>query len=288
MIATVAFLCLIFGHASAQLLYKIEGNGLEKPSYLFGTHHMASLAVVDSLNLRDYVDRVDQIVGEVDMMQDPMQMYGSLTKYMKAPADSTLTKLIEPSTFEELDKEFRKWSGGLSLKMFDAFKPMVSTTVITEGIMKRLIPDFDANNQLDSYVMRLGAEKGKGIKGLETPEFQAATLFNSTPITAQIEDLVEVLTDPETGIEMAEKLNKAYYAGDLEGMMKLGDEESLHPEFEDALLTRRNANWLEQLPDLMSENASLIVVGALHLPGPDGLIEGLRKKGFVVEVEGGR
>ena len=36
-------------NANAQLLWKISGNGLEKPSYILGTHHLAPLSIKDSI-----------------------------------------------------------------------------------------------------------------------------------------------------------------------------------------------------------------------------------------------
>ena len=46
----------------------------------------------------------------------------------------------------------------------------------------------------------------------------------------------------------------------------------------------RNRKWLDQLPSIMEEKSSFIAVGCLHLPGDDGLIEGLRKQGYSVEA----
>lgn len=48
------------------------------------------------------------------------------------------------------------------------------------------------------------------------------------------------------------------------------------------ILYRRNAEWMEKLPAIIEETPSFIVVGALHLAGPSGIIEALKSKGYVV------
>ena len=55
--------------AQAQLLWKVSGNGLQKPSYIFGTHHYAPLTVLDSVpQIRQVQNDVEQVCGEVDIL----------------------------------------------------------------------------------------------------------------------------------------------------------------------------------------------------------------------------
>ena len=57
-------------NANAQLLWKISGNGLEKPSYILGTHHLAPLSIKDSIaGLPEAVDGTSQVYGEVVMSE---------------------------------------------------------------------------------------------------------------------------------------------------------------------------------------------------------------------------
>ena len=74
------------------------------------------------------------------------------------------------------------------------------------------------------------------------------------------------------------------FLGFTDAMLELNEEEGdPSSEFEKALTEKRNADWLTQLPLLMNDNPSFIAVGALHLAGPKGVIEGLRNHGFTVE-----
>ena len=61
-------LCITLG-AQAQLLWKVSGNGLDRPSYVIGTHHLAPLSVKDSIaNLQQAIDQTEQVYGEIVMV----------------------------------------------------------------------------------------------------------------------------------------------------------------------------------------------------------------------------
>lgn len=270
--------------ASAQIFYKIEGNGLEKPSYIFGTHHMAPISIVEKYNLDNYLDQVEQIVGEMDLTVDQMTMALAMQPFMIAPSDSTLSKVISPEDFAEISQQFAKYSPipGATLAMFEPMKPMVVQTNVMVGIMAQLIPDFNPENQLDTYFMKKGDEAGKKVVGLETPEFQAEMLFSKTPISVQAQDLVDLLKNPEEGIEDMDKVTQAYMNEDLNALLQLSEEEESNPEFMLMILDNRNAEWLKKLPGIMSDSPSFIAVGALHLVGDKGVLEGLKKQGYTL------
>ncbi|MCH5232586.1 MAG: TraB/GumN family protein [Muribaculaceae bacterium] len=279
-LATVILLGI---NCKAQIFYKISGNGLEKPSYIFGTHHLAPLSILDQYNMDAYFDLVDQIVAELDLTQDQMAIAMAMQPYMLAPADSTLSKVISPEDFAEISETFKQYSPipGVELSMFEPMKPAVVTTNVTVGIMAKLLPDFNPEQQLDTYFMITGADKDKEIIGLETPEFQAEQLFNFTPISQQAKDLVELLKDPEKNIDKAKELNEAYMAGDLNAIEALKEDED-DDDFEQILVVERNREWLKKLPGIMADGPSLIVVGALHLPGEEGVLTGLRTQGYTI------
>lgn len=70
---------------------------------------------------------------------------------------------------------------------------------------------------------------------------------------------------------------------DIEGMLKMASEtEGMTAEFSDLLLDNRNKNWIPEITRLAKEKPSFFGVGALHLPGENGVIKLLRKAGFSV------
>lgn len=281
-IASLLLICAL--PASAQVLYKVEGNGLTQPSYVFGTHHLAPLSVVETFGAAAPFNEATQVVGEIDMTKNPMELQMAMQPHMMAPADSTLTKVLPADEFPVLNEEFKKWAPmqGMELAMLDPMKPMVVTTMVTVGITADAIPDFNPNEQLDTWFQTTGASNGKKIVPLETVEQQATLLFDFTPISVQAEALVEMLKDPQKSVDNAKKLTDAYMNQDLAAMLELSEKDDDHPEFMEAMLDKRNADWLTKLPTIFNDGSTFVAVGALHLAGDKGIIEGLRKLGYTV------
>lgn len=273
-----------FAAANSQILYKVEGNEAKAPSYIFGSHHMSPISIVEESGVMEYFNQTDQVVGEIDLTIDPMAISMALQPYMMAPADSTLSVLLAGEDMEVLNEQFQKWSPmpGMQLQMLEPLKPMAVSTMLAAGIVNEVMPGFDPNQQLDTYFFKKGVEENKKITALETPEYQGEVLFNMTPLTVQAEALVEMLKDPESSVESAKKLSEAYQKRDLDAMIELSKESDEHPEFMENILYKRNKNWMEKLPEIIIEEPSFIVVGALHLAGPQGILEGLKTKGFTV------
>ena len=271
--------------ASAQIFYKVEGNGLATPSYLFGTHHMAPADFLDSFKqLPEVMEQTQAVVGEIDMTGNPMQLQMDMAPYMMAPSDSTLSQLVTPEVLADMSAKFKPLAPmeGMELAMFEPMRPMVVTTLVSLSMVQKSMPGFDPSQQLDTRFQRLYKEAGKKVIPLETAKQQAELLYCTVPIARQLETLQESLDNPEKIEQQAEKLNASYIKQDLDALFQLTREEDDQPEFMIALLDRRNHNWMQQLPSIMSEQPSLIVVGALHLAGEEGLVNLLRSAGYTV------
>lgn len=282
----VVLICLLFislcGYA--QIAYEVTGNGLEKPSFIFGTHHLAPLKVLtENPVLQEALNNADQVVTELDMTMDSQSLQMSMLPFMLAPADSTLSKVLNQGDFEKVDKLFRELTG-MSVSTMEGFRPMVVSSNISVLLMMKLIPEFIQEEQLDTYICQQGNEAGKKIIPLETAAQQAQILYASTPIKEQAEDLVELAGDPEKGIEISKRINTAYFNEDLDSLLAISLEADSDPEFMSRLLDLRNEDWLKQLPSVLAGGSTFIGVGALHLAGEKGLIVGLRKMGYSVEA----
>ena len=284
---TLGLLLCILGSANAQIFYKVSGNGLEKPSYLFGTHHLAPLSVYTENSVaKEAFESVGQVVGEIDMTGNQMEMAMKMQPFMMAPTDSTLSKVIPADKYAEADAQLQKiiQMPGITLKMFEPLKPIAVTQQVTVAVVMQNMPEFKANEQLDTYFQVYGKEAGKKIIALETVEQQAELLFASTSISSQVDDLLEILSEPEEMVTEARKLNEAYFAQDLVALYDKTKEDNSDPVFFEKLLNERNDNWIQHLPEIMKADSSFIAVGCLHLAGEHGLVEQLRKLGYTVEA----
>ena len=264
--------------ADAQLLFEISGNGLEKPSYIFGTHHLAPLSVVEDYGILDKISGVDKVVGEVSVTDD-ISLSPDMLKFMVAPPDSTLSKVLSPEDYAFACEEFKKYSP-IPLASFEKMRPMVVTSMIVLSLMEESLDGYDEDNQMDLYIMRKGLEMGKEVLGLETAAYQAEVLYTCFSIEEQAEALLEILRETQTMAEEADKINEFYLTGDLEGLaaMQLEDD----TDFSAKLVDPRNADWLTKIPVIISDGPALFAVGALHLVGDNGILQGLRNQGYTV------
>ena len=102
------FALLLASNASAQILYKISGNGLTKPSYIMGTYHLISLNEVPNVQSLDkIVQEVEQFCGEVNL-EEYMKSNELLQEYTVdascfLPHPKTLKDIFTPEEYAEID-----------------------------------------------------------------------------------------------------------------------------------------------------------------------------------------
>lgn len=129
---------------------------------------------------------------------------------------------------------------------------------------------------------------GRDVIALETLNEQLDFLAGIDEAN-QIEMVRQAVDEFDRMGEMFESLISAYLAGDLDRLEKLSREEidKMDPElvrhFEQVGLVERNHRMVERALPYLRKGGLVIAVGALHLPGEDGLIELLRAEGFEVE-----
>lgn len=282
----LALLLTTFMAVNAQILWKITGNGLKSPSYLLGTHHVAPAALLDSLPGFDAIlAGVDKVYGEM-VMSEAMSPSGQQLMAMAAmaPADSTLSKVLDRAQMDSLTTMLRHYMGPqVTAAAFEPLKPSMVSTVIAMAQTQTVFPDFNPAEQLDGVVQARAAALGKEIGGLETLDEQCAVLFGGS-IASQASDLMDGVRNEQYSLDMARKLASAYMAGDLDAILAIMEDPVMtSEETADRLINKRNANWLRVLSALLPTASVLIAVGAGHLPGEKGLISLLRKEGYKVE-----
>ena len=270
---------------SAQRLWKISGNGLEKPSYIFGTHHLAPASMADSTaGFAEALAAVDRVYGEVDMslaMAPAAQM--KIASMIMAPADSTLSKVFTAEELAEIDAYLQRAVGpAMTAAMFESYRPIMIDIALEMAMMNRIIPDADPTNPLDGHIQQLARAEGKEVGGLETVEFQSALLYGSS-IADQAASLLRTVRSGRDPLADSRMLYARYAEGDLDGLMTVMDRASaMTPEEADAMLYNRNSAWVNFLIGILPATSIMIVVGAGHLPGERGVINLLRKAGFSV------
>jgi uncharacterized protein YbaP (TraB family) len=270
------------------LLWKISGNGLENASYLFGTHHLVPLSFLDSITgIHEAFNMSEQSVGELDM-SNMSQMQMEIMGKAMMPQGTTYESLMNEADRAKLDSTLTSLMG-MGLAQFGRLRPAMLQNLISVTMYQRLYPTLSGGKGLDQYFQEEALKRNRRVVGLESTADQIRVLLEMQPLERQAEMLACMVNHPEMLKEQMDKLQVAYHAQNLEALWALYTEELPDdpcPSTEEekfAMNGARNKKWLEKLPAIMAEKASFIAVGCLHLPGEEGLIEGLRKLGYTVE-----
>ena len=282
-------LCITLG-AQAQLLWKVSGNGLDRPSYVIGTHHLAPLSVKDSIaNLQQAIDQTEQVYGEIvmDDANNP-EILMKMQQAMMLPADTTLKSFYTQAQYDTIAAVVKNYMG-VDLALFDKLKPATITTQLSVALAMKSLKGFNPQEQLDTWFQKQARQAGKKVGSLETIDMQINVLYNSQTLMRQALLLYCTATHIEQGVDQSLRMNQAYMKQDLDELLaiieeKMGDACDSTPEEISTLIYGRNANWARQFPSIMKQSPTLFVVGAGHLPGPQGLLKLLQKQGYTVEA----
>ena len=258
------------------LLWKISGNGLKKPSYLFGTIHLTCDSSLDA-NTLNALEATEQLYLELDMDDKSIQM--QMMKLMMMKDGAKLSTLLSPEDFKILD-EFLKKNLNMSAKMFDSFKPFMISSMLFPKML-------DCKSQsVESELMKVTKEQNEEIFGLEKAEDQMK-VFDEISYQDQADELLKTVKDNlEKDKKEFQEMITIYQNKDIEGMLKMmsDSDNKITSENQDILLNNRNKNWIPIMVKTMKDKPTFFGVGAGHLAGEEGVIKLLRKKGYKVEA----
>lgn len=258
------------------LLWKISGNGLTQPSYLFGTIHATCDATLDAATLKA-LEETKQLYLEIDM-DDPMlqmQMMQGIT--MKNGV--TISSLVSEQDFIIID-EFLQKNIGMSAKMINTFKPFMLSSMLLPKLM-----DCEFQS-VEMELMKVTNAQNEEVYGLETISDQLQ-VFDKIPYQDQANELLKTAKS-DLSKEKAEmkKVMEVYNTKDIEKMLVVMDESdnTISADNKDVLLVNRNRNWIPVIEKVIKSTPTFFGVGAAHLAGDDGVIKLLRKQGYKVEA----
>ena len=283
---SVAATALILVAAAAQaksFAWKVAGkNG--GTVYLIGSVHLLSS---DFYPLQPPLEAAykdsDLLVEEVDMAEltDPAAQVSLLGKAM-LPSSSPLDKVISAETYQLLVK--RATTLGLPVEPFKLLKPWMAALTLVQVEWQQA--GFDPQLGLDKHFYDQAKADGKATQGLETAEYQISRLDGMT-MEQQEHLLAESLRELDDEKANMKKLVEAWRTGDVAAVEKIVlSDLKAEPVLYQRLLVERNRNWLPKIEALFARpTRALVVVGAAHLVGPDGLLTALRAKGYTVEQQ---
>jgi uncharacterized protein len=279
-VAAIALTLMAAAAQAKSFAWKVTGKS--GVVYLIGSVHLLSN---DFYPLQPALEAAykdsDLLVEEVDMAEltDPTAQLSLLGKAM-LPSSTPLDKVISADTYAVLSK--RAAALGLPLEPFKMLKPwMVALTLVQ---MEWQQAGFDPQLGLDKHFYDQAKADGKTTQGLETAEYQISRL-DGLSMEQQEHLLSESLKEADSEKANMKKLVDAWRTGDSAAVERivLADLKA-EPVLYQRLLVERNRNWLPKIEAAFARpKHALVVVGAAHLVGPDGLLAALRAKGYTVE-----
>jgi uncharacterized protein YbaP (TraB family) len=265
--------------ADGPALWSIEGRS--NSVYLFGSIHLLRPGEFEIQGkLAEAYEDAEAIYMEVDLDDlSPLEMAAGVSGWAIDPEGRTLDELMGPKADEA---HALAADAGIDLALLAHFEPwfagltVVSLTLAQDG--------YTGAAGVDQRVQALAARDGKQISGLETLDEQFAAL-DSMDEQSQREFLLKSLTDVRRARESVATLLTAWRDGDDAALAdELATEFEREPALYQSLIVDRNRNWADQIEQLLDDDDDyLIIVGALHLVGADGLPAMLRARGIRVE-----
>ncbi|MCJ8149827.1 TraB/GumN family protein [Shinella sedimenti] len=271
------------------IFWKIEKDG--KPaSWLLGTMHVTDPRVVAMPDgARKAFDEAATVVVESDEIADEKKAgvtilaRPDLTMFNDG---KSITDFLSKDDAETLAEGLK--GRGLSLAAVERMKPWMIASFVAlpacEIARKTAGAAF-----LDQKLAKDALAEGKTLKGLETLIEQISAL-DSLPIEPQIQGLVQTVALGDTLQDVIETMSQLYLAGDVGMIMPMmraaapqaeGDVDS-YADFEQRIIIDRNHTMATRAAPILADGNVFMAVGALHLPGAEGVVELLRKEGFTV------
>ncbi|MDI7862476.1 TraB/GumN family protein [Rhizobiaceae bacterium n13] len=270
--------------------WKIEKQGVS-PSFLMGTMHVTDPRVLAmSPAAKQAHAGADTIVIESDEILDEKKaaaallMKPELTMFTDG---TTISKLLSAKDAETLASGLK--ARGIALPLVDRMKPwMIASFVALPACEVQRKADGAAF--LDKKLAEDALAMGKQVKGLETLAEQLSAMAE-LPVEFHLQALIETIKIGDRMNDVIETMTDLYLSGDTGMTLPMlktvspedsGDDAGSYAAFEQRIIIDRNHVMAERAGPLLAKGNVFIAVGALHLPGADGLVELLRKQGFTV------
>lgn len=286
-VVAVAAICTAWGAERAQaqsaksFLWKVESGG--KVMYLAGSVHALSGAMYP---LNPAFERAFQasetLVEEIDLSAGGL-LATAPTLLMKGMYldGRTFDRAVSKETLALVQKRL---TPPLSLELIQPMKPWMVMLMLSAMQVQQA--GLDVNLGLDKYFFDKAQAAGKTVVGLETAESQIDR-FDRMPEPLQEQLLRSTLDDLDTHNKELTTIVTAWQRGDAKGLEQaLLSGFKRYPAAYTSLIVERNNNWMPQLERCLAQTSPcLVVVGAAHLVGPDGLLALLQRKGYRIEQQ---
>jgi uncharacterized protein YbaP (TraB family) len=257
------------------ILWRIDGAAAQ-PSYLLGTIHSDDARITTlPVTIANIFQQADSFSGEIDM-DLPNLMQASQATLL--PEGESLQQLLDSTLYQQTVQLLAAY--GMPELVVQRMKPWAAAATLS-------LPRPQTGLFLDMLLYTQAAAQGKRVYGLETVSEQVGAM-ESMPRDLQIIMLRDAVAQHDQLDQIIEALINAYLQRDLTALESISDKAMQQGDarvaqlFTSQVVVNRNRRMLERMQPRLGEGNAFIAVGALHLPGKDGLLTLLRNKGYRV------
>ncbi|MEO3997057.1 TraB/GumN family protein [Mesorhizobium sp. CAU 1732] len=274
------------------VLWKVEKDGIAA-SWLFGTMHMSDPRVLTlGAGAQAAFDASSTVVIETTDVLDQSKMMAAMMaqpELMMFTDDTTLMSLFSQDDRETVEDALSK--RGIPPASVAKMKPWMLGAMVSLPACE-LARKAAGAPVLDTKLAADAKDAGKALKGLETVTDQLGAMA-SLPMEFHIQGLVDTLKLGDRMDDVIETMIVLYLEGETgtfwpffrAALPSDGNTEEGFAAFEEAMITARNKTMAERAEPILNEGGAFVAVGALHLPGDDGLVALLRADGYRLTPE---
>lgn len=268
--------------AAANYLWEV--SSLTNRAYLFGTVHAGKAAWYPlPAAVEDAFENSKVIVVEADITDEAAVAKSSAAMVYAPPA--SLRTHVPADQYARFTRLLARY--GFPEEQVVRMKPFMAVSLLVFSEWARLgyMPNFG----VDGYLITKAKAARKPIVEIEGIDTQIRLMDSLTEKETQqvfkgtLDALESGLTDEQVGGMMA-----AWQAGDPDALLKVArrynDRVAGALEFEEKFIWARHDSMAAKIEGYLnqSKDRHFVAVGALHLAGPRGLIEVLRKRGYTI------
>jgi uncharacterized protein YbaP (TraB family) len=271
-----------------------QGAGAQEKSFLWKVNaEKGSLYILGSIHflkkenyplkrsIEEAFNAAKNLLLEIDLKSaDPATVQRvTLEKGMNRDG-ATLQQKVSPETYDLAEQRAKEL--GIDIRALSPFKPWLAALTMTALQLQRL--GFDASFGVDRHLADRGAKAGKVMNGLETVDFQIG-LIDQLPPRDQESMLRQSLKEMDLVDRSLERIVRSWSTGDIHSLEELLLSSMRdYPQVHEKIIVDRNRRWLPQIEKaLKRKESTLVVVGAAHLVGKDGILELLKARGYTLE-----
>jgi uncharacterized protein YbaP (TraB family) len=262
------------------LLWEITGNGLTKPSYLFGTMHVSDKLV---FHLGDSFYNAIKSAEVLALETNPETWQDDFSKsvfFKNAALGMDQTRMTDNYPLDNLSiNTFALEPYSEFLKASLAVEPSMINGMLYRTYGTKL-DDFEEDTFLDMYLFQVGKKLGKKVTGVENFQESEKLVMEAYKDMIRDQNKKRRSYDFEGMMNNPKKIEDAYRNGDLDVLDSLETLSVFSDAFQEKFLYKRNSIQANSIDSIIRKSSLFVGVGAAHLPGRRGVIEILRGKGY--------